>query len=225
MAFGQGFVDAAARRRPGGEITAVLLRQLGPGHLENIVAIVDHAAGEAGGSPVALVRSVHRLLDERLSVRVPSPLTDPAGDARLAAVLWATHGAFPPGHAIWLLLRVLARASTEQTELVLGRLGRSAPGVPARVIRRALAFGLWPQIPQRLELPARVGRACQALVDASAGVTRQGGTWTASQLDELGFLLRLVLTHREVVSLPGIGSLRKRYLGSVWPLGERAGAQ
>lgn len=196
---------------------AALLRLMGPVHLKSIVAILDECAFPMATSADRTGPLIAEQVEARLGVRIPTPITDPTGEARVATLLWATHGAFPPGHAGWVILRVLARATEAEATAVLGRGEHSSGWIIDRVARRAQSFRLMPGPITGLDLAARTRRAAEAVRWLRDRLDRANAGWPLAVQDELHHCLHLTLTHRRISALPEAAALRRTYLASPAP--------
>jgi hypothetical protein len=143
-----------AIREAGGEGGAELLRRLRASGLEAVLEITLHgvetgrAAVDSGRDPRPVVLDVMSLeVERRFGLRLLTPLADPDGSSRLAAIFWATHGAMSPRWSATLLLRLVFAATVEETAAVLRLRPDDVHRCAQRAARRIKAFNLEPTLP------------------------------------------------------------------------------
>jgi len=134
-------------RRLAGGIATALLRIFGGGRIDQVVECVDRIREQALGSFFAaeqrVITEARRWLVDRHQLRLVSPLEPDNPDDRLAALLWATHGAFPPRIADAVLLRALCAAPADEVAaLIPGTATDQIGTLVARAGRRSRALGL-----------------------------------------------------------------------------------
>ena len=217
-------------RQLGGEISAVLLGTLGPRHLDTIVATVPEALTDIDPTwtdpeaRAAIAATVTTAVSRRTGIQLITPLHDPAGDHRVRALLWATHGAFPPQAAEILVLSGLLLCTEREVGAVLRVPPSANLTVFSKVIRRSRALGVTPGDPAPECLLDRLRAASQRLLGLASRVAQLADTpWASSHRELIHHWLHLLLTHRWATPLDGIGQLRQGSLGALSLLGTGSG--
>lgn len=217
-------------RQLGGEVSAVLLGTLGPQHLDTIVATVPEALTDLDPTwtdpeaRAAIAAAVTSAVSRRTGIQLITPLDDPAGDHRVRALLWATHGAFPPRAAEIIVLSGLLLCSQGEVGAVLREPPSANITVFSQVIRRSRALGVAPGDPAPECLLDRLRAASQRLVGLASRVAQLTDTrWAANHRELIHHWLHLLLTHRWATPLDGIGQLRQGSLGALSLLGAGSG--